>query len=71
MRMLGERACARLIERIADPGLPPIVELLPTELVHPAELRLPGRDRHPPASTTSLPRFRPLFRTFCRPAALE
>lgn len=33
MRLLGERACARLIDRIADPGLPPRVELLPTELV--------------------------------------
>jgi len=33
MRMLGERACARLIERIADPELTPTVELLPTELV--------------------------------------
>jgi LacI family transcriptional regulator len=33
MRMLGERACARLIDRIADPGLIPAVELLPTELV--------------------------------------
>jgi LacI family transcriptional regulator len=33
MRMLGERACSRLIDRIADPGLPPKVEVLPTELV--------------------------------------
>jgi len=33
MRMLGERACARLIERIAAPDLPPTVEMLPTELV--------------------------------------
>jgi LacI family transcriptional regulator len=33
MRLLGERACARLVDRIADPGLPPRVELLPTELV--------------------------------------
>jgi LacI family transcriptional regulator len=33
MRMLGERACDRLLERIATPGLPPQVELLPTELV--------------------------------------
>jgi LacI family transcriptional regulator len=33
MRMLGERACARLMERIADPGLSPTVEVLPTELV--------------------------------------
>jgi len=33
MRMLGERACARLLDRIATPGLSPAVELLPTELV--------------------------------------
>jgi LacI family transcriptional regulator len=33
MRMLGSRACDRLLERIADPGLPPTVQLLPTELV--------------------------------------
>jgi LacI family transcriptional regulator len=33
MRMLGERACTRLLDRIANPDLPPRVELLPTELV--------------------------------------
>ena len=33
MRLLGERACARLLDRIAQPDLPPQVELLPTELV--------------------------------------
>ncbi len=33
MRMLGERACARLLDRIARPDLPTQVELLPTELV--------------------------------------
>jgi LacI family transcriptional regulator len=33
MRMLGERACARLLDRIAQPDLPTQVELLPTELV--------------------------------------
>jgi LacI family transcriptional regulator len=33
MGTLGERACDRLLERIATPGLPPRVELLPTELV--------------------------------------
>ena len=33
MRTLGERACARLLERIAHPGLSPAVQLLPTELV--------------------------------------
>ena len=33
MRMLGERACARLLDRIGDPMLRPEVKLLPTELV--------------------------------------
>jgi LacI family transcriptional regulator len=33
MRGLGERACTRLLERIARPALRPKVELLPTELV--------------------------------------
>jgi LacI family transcriptional regulator len=33
MRLLGERACTRLLERIADPTLPYRVDLLPTELV--------------------------------------
>jgi len=33
MRTLGERACARILDRIADPDLQPTVELLPTELV--------------------------------------
>jgi LacI family transcriptional regulator len=33
MRLLGERACARLLDRIANPALRPTTELLPTELV--------------------------------------
>jgi LacI family transcriptional regulator len=33
MRLLGERACNRLLKRIAAPGLRRKVELLPTELV--------------------------------------
>jgi LacI family transcriptional regulator len=33
MRLLGERACARLLDRIAHPSLPRAVRLLPTELV--------------------------------------
>jgi LacI family transcriptional regulator len=33
MRLLGERACARLLQRIADRSLPPRCERLPTELV--------------------------------------
>jgi LacI family transcriptional regulator len=33
MRLLGERACIRLLDRIAKPSMRPKVELLPTELV--------------------------------------
>ncbi len=33
MRLLGERACALLLARIADPGLPRRIERLPTRLV--------------------------------------
>ena len=33
MRKIGERACDRLLERIADPTLRPRIELLPAELV--------------------------------------
>jgi LacI family transcriptional regulator len=33
MRLLGERACVRLLQRIADPALPPRAERLPTQLV--------------------------------------
>ncbi len=33
MRWLGERACARLLDRIAYPSIRPTVELLPTELI--------------------------------------
>ena len=33
MRLLGERACTRLLDRVARPGLRPKVEMLPTELV--------------------------------------
>jgi LacI family transcriptional regulator len=65
MRLLGERACARLLDRIARPSLRPKVELLPTELVlrsscgcppgtetrRPVEpVRARGRRRSPPAA---------------------
>jgi LacI family transcriptional regulator len=33
MRQLGERACSLLLQRVADPALPPRVERLPTELI--------------------------------------
>jgi len=42
MRMLGERACARLLDRIAEPDLRPTVELLPTELVLRSSCGCPG-----------------------------
>ena len=33
MRLIGEHACSRLLQRIADPALPPQAERLPTELI--------------------------------------
>jgi LacI family transcriptional regulator len=33
MRLLGERACSLLLERIADPALPPRTERLPAKLI--------------------------------------
>jgi LacI family transcriptional regulator len=42
MRMLGERACSRLLKRIADPALPHQVELLPTRLVVRESCGCPG-----------------------------
>jgi len=47
MRLLGERACALLLERINDPALPHRVECLPTELVvrQSCGCAAPARDR--------------------------
>jgi LacI family transcriptional regulator len=53
MRLLGERACARLLDRIARPGLPARVEVLPTELV------LRSSCGCPPGSVQRLPVPRP------------
>ena len=47
MRMLGEQACARLLDRIADPTLSPTVELLPTELVLRSSCGCSGGVRQP------------------------
>ena len=51
MRLMGERACSLLLERIADPALPPRTECLPTELVirescgcHPNPAPAPGQN---------------------------
>jgi LacI family transcriptional regulator len=56
MRLLGERACARLLDRIARPGRRPKVELLPTELVLGARQRPPGaRQRRPPGARQHRP----------------
>lgn len=49
MRALGEQGCDRLLERIAKPDLPPIVRLLPTELV------LRRSCGCPPGTATRLP----------------
>ena len=49
MRLLGERACSLLLQRIADPSLPPRIERLPAKLIirescgcHPGPARAPG-----------------------------
>jgi LacI family transcriptional regulator len=47
MRMLGEHACARLLDRIADPALSPTVDLLPTELVLRSSCGCSGGARQP------------------------
>ncbi len=49
MRSLGERACARLLERIAKPALKPRVEVLPVELVLRSSCGCPPGtlERHP------------------------
>ena len=51
MRLLGERACSLLLQRIADPALPPRAELLPAELIirescgcHPNPAPAPGQN---------------------------
>jgi LacI family transcriptional regulator len=33
MRLLGERACSLLLERIAEPGRPRTIERMPAELI--------------------------------------
>jgi LacI family transcriptional regulator len=56
IRMLGERACARLLERITNPSLSPAVELLPTELVLRSSCGCPsGMVTRRPVPTLSLP----------------
>jgi LacI family transcriptional regulator, galactose operon repressor len=50
MRLLGERACVRLLQRIADPALAPRAERLPTQLVIRESCGChPGKPPHPPA----------------------
>ena len=54
-RGIGERACERLIERIADPSLRPEVELLPTELIIRSSCGCPpGRVVRMPVETIAL-----------------
>jgi len=60
MRMLGERACARLLERIANPALPTTVELLATELVLRSSCGCPpGTVIRQPVPALDLPRPEP------------
>jgi LacI family transcriptional regulator len=57
MRMIGERACARLLDRIADPVMRPTVELLPTELVLRESCGCPpGTVTHQAVKTVKAPR---------------
>jgi len=57
MRMLGERACARLLDRIANPTLRPATELLPTELVLRSSCGCPpGAVIRQPVPTLGVPR---------------
>jgi LacI family transcriptional regulator len=57
MRLLGERACARLLERIANPALRPATELLPTELVLRSSCGCPpGTVIRQPVPTLKVPR---------------
>jgi len=59
MRMLGEQACARVLERIADPDLSPTIELLPTELVLRSSCGCPpGTVTRRPVETLKPPRTR-------------
>jgi LacI family transcriptional regulator len=54
IRMLGERACDRLITRIAEPSLRPKLELLPTELVLRSSCGCPpGPSRRRPVAVPS------------------
>ncbi|MFY9932514.1 MAG: LacI family DNA-binding transcriptional regulator [Streptosporangiaceae bacterium] len=60
MRMLGERACARVLDRIATPGLSPAVELLPAELVLRSSCGCPpGTERRVPIQTLTAGRSGP------------
>jgi LacI family transcriptional regulator len=60
MRKLGERACARLLERIANPSLRPATELLPTELVLRSSCGCPpGTVIRQPVPTLKVPRPEP------------
>jgi LacI family transcriptional regulator len=55
MRLLGERACSCLLERIADPALPRRAERLPTELIVRESCGCPPR---PPAQQPRRARWR-------------
>jgi LacI family transcriptional regulator len=63
MRLLGERACGRLLDRIASPALQPLVESLPTELV------LRSSCGCPPGRETRRPMVQPAAALARKPAA--
>ena len=52
MRPLGEHACSRLLQRVADPALPPRAERLPAELIIRESC---GCDPHPPPAPGQTP----------------
>jgi LacI family transcriptional regulator len=57
MRMLGERACARVLDRIASSDIDPAVELLPAELMLRSSCGCPpGTSRREPIKTLTADR---------------
>ena len=67
MCTLGDRACARLLDRIAHPSLTPTVQLLPTELVLRSSCGLPARYGNPPARQDPQARLSALERSWINP----
>jgi hypothetical protein len=70
MRLLGDRACARLLDRIDNPGLRPRVEVLATELVLRASCGCPsGTETRRPVKPAATRPHKPSSRAAALPAA--